>query len=126
MSLPAPLRRFIPFALVFSTVLASVCAALALRSISRFDNIALYAMALAIGVAFAANVFRVMVWAIIHKRFAITYSYPLTALFFPIIAVISHIYDEPVSVLSWAGVAVIMIGVALMSVEGPATEPGDE
>lgn len=116
----SPTSRLMAFVLVFSTVIASVLAALALRAISRYGDIAFFAVALAVGIAFAANLYRVLVWSVIHKRFAITYSYPLTALFFPIIAVISHIYDEPVSLLSWVGVGVIVVGVALMSVEGPA------
>lgn len=118
----SPKSRLIAFALVLSTVIASVCAALALRSISRYGDIAVFGVALAVGIAFCANLYRVFVWAIIHKRFAITYSYPLTALFFPIIAVISHVYDEPVSLVSWIGVGVIVVGVALMSVETPAAD----
>ena len=55
-------------------------------------------------------------WLWVLARAQLSFAYPVLALSFPlVVAASSVIYGEPVSLLHWAGVAVIFLGVSLLA-----------
>lgn len=55
-------------------------------------------------------------WLHVLARTQLSYAYPILALTFPIIVALSSVlFAEPVSLVRWLGVGVIMIGVSLLA-----------
>jgi len=67
--------------------------------------------------AVALNALRFLVWGYTHRHYPLSRSYPLTALFFPCILLVSAWYGDPVGAMQIAGVGVIMLGLGLMNSE---------
>jgi len=64
-----------------------------------------------IGAVVVVSLARVAVWSIIHRRFALSRSYPLTALFFPLVALLSWWQGDRLPPMAIVGVAIITLGV---------------
>ncbi|MBA3447602.1 MAG: hypothetical protein H0T56_08320 [Pseudaminobacter sp.] len=69
------------------------------------------------------NVGRVIVWGWIHKRYSLARSYPLTAIFFPLIAITSWWQGEPITLQAVIGVVTITAGVVWYALFVPEGQP---
>lgn len=119
---PAPSNRRL-FALVLSTVLIQIVVAVLLKELAdRHGGGSWLWLAIILCMAMGLNALRFAVWGYTHKHYPLSRSYPLTALFFPCILVISVWYGDPASLQKIAGVLVIMAGIALMNMD--PTEDG--
>ncbi len=72
--------------------------------------------AFAVGFVIAVNIGRFLIWGWMHRRIDLSKSYPLTAMFFPMITVLSVIDGEMIRPVQWFGIALITIGVVWFSV----------
>lgn len=72
-----------------------------------------------IAVVIALNIGRFALWGWIHKRINLAKSYPLTALFFPLVAVLSYFRGEYINLTQWVGIALITIGVVWFTIFVP-------
>lgn len=72
-----------------------------------------------IGAVVLVNIGRIAVWSIIHRRFALSRSYPLTALFFPLVALMSWWHGDRLPPMAIVGVAIITLGVLWHAVMVP-------
>ena len=61
------------------------------------------------------NVLRLVVWRFAHKRFPLSTCYPITAMFFPLMFIISLAYNEPVNIQKVIGVLLIASGVGFLT-----------
>ena len=62
--------------------------------------------------ALGLNITKFLIWGYIHKNYNLTKSYPLTAIFFPIIFFIVYMKDEAeFSFTKIIGVSVILVGI---------------
>ena len=100
--------------LVLSTVLIQLLVAVILKELTGHDSTWLWT-AMVIGFAVGLNGLRFLIWAYTHRRYPLSLSYPLTALFFPCILGVSAIYGESISPQQVVAVAVIMTGIVLMN-----------
>lgn len=95
---------------VLVAVAMNLAAALLLdRAAAQPDRISLITAAL-LAIAMVVNAARFLVWRGIHRRFPFADVMPLTALFFPLIALISWVQGESMSWQSVAGIVLITAG----------------
>jgi len=73
---------------------------------------------LVLSIAVGLNGLRFLLWGYTHKHYPLSHSYPLTALFFPCILLISAWYGDPIRWTQATGVAAIMLGIGLMTWDG--------
>lgn len=104
-------------ALVLSTVVLQIVVAVLLKELAdaapRSTLVLLGALALAVGL----NGVRFLLWGYTHRHYPLSRSYPLVALFFPCILLLSAWYGEPVDWNQVVGVVAIMLGVGLLNQE---------
>lgn len=72
----------------------------------------------AIGAAIALNVLRFLLWGVAHKRFPLSRTYPLTALFFPLLLLLSFLQGDSIGVVEIAGTMLITGGVVMVGMRG--------
>ncbi len=103
-------------ALVLSTVLIQIVVAVLLKELADAKGGgSAVVFILVVAAAFGLNGLRFVVWGYTHKHYPLSHSYPLTALFFPCILLISTFYGDRVGWMQVAGVATILIGLAMMT-----------
>lgn len=112
-----PHGRGTMIALVLATVLIQIAVAVLLKELAdaRQGWQAWFVLILALAVGL--NGVRFVIWGYTHRHYPLSHSYPLTALFFPCILLLSSWYGEPIGWQKIAGVAVIMLGLGLMTWE---------
>lgn len=108
--------RLLLVVLVLSTVIIQLVVAVLLKELAdaRGGATLLWPL-LVMGLAIGLNALRFFVWGYTHRHYPLSHSYPLTALFFPCILLLSAWYGDPVTNSELAGVTVIMAGIVLMN-----------
>lgn len=71
-----------------------------------------------IGTAIALQGVRFLLWGYAHRRYPLSHTYPMTALFFPFILLISYLRGDSVGAWQLVGTFIIALGVGLMSIDG--------
>lgn len=69
-----------------------------------------------VGLVVAVNIGRFLLWGWMHKRIDLSKSYPLTAMFFPLVALLSVFSGETIDPIQWFGITLITVGVVWFSV----------
>ena len=111
-------------ALVLATVVLQLAVAVLLKELADAAPRSALALLVVLGLAVGLNGLRFLLWGYTHKHYPLSRSYPLVALFFPCILLLSLWYGEPVGWMQVAGVAAIMAGVALLNQEDPDAPTG--
>ena len=109
------IRRLMPIALVSITVALQLVAAWVLGYAAQIERQTIIIAATAIGVAIGLHAIRFVVWGYAHRRFPLSHTYPLTALFFPFVLVLSYLQGDDVGPAKIIGVALITFGVGLLA-----------
>lgn len=104
-----------PLIAVLGTVILGVLSALSLDYLSDLSKPSSMILAIGYVIVLAINAGRLLVWNHIHKLYPLSMSYPLTAIFFPIILFIAHLQGEKTTFIQWLGVTIIMVGVCILS-----------
>lgn len=99
-----------PLALVMATIVLQLAAAWVLAGVATSRREAVLLAIGAIAASIALNLLRFFLWRIIHQRYPLSHSYPLTALFFPCILALSWLRGDPVSLPQVAGTLLITAG----------------
>lgn len=106
-----------PYLLVSSTVLLQLAAAWVLDTAAGHPSARGWAIAaVAIAVALVLNVGRFVIWGYTHRHFPLSFTYPLTALFFPCILLLSYFQGTRIGGMEILGTALITIGAVVMGV----------
>lgn len=113
----APRHPMVLVALVLSTVVLQLLVAVLLKELADAAPRPGLALAMVLALAVGLNGLRFLLWGYTHKHYALSRSYPLVALFFPCILLLSLWYGEPVGWMQVVGVAAIMAGVVLLNQE---------
>lgn len=106
---------FVAVAAVFLVVCLNLLGAWVLDKATEFGTFSFLAL-IFIGLVISINVGRFILWGWMHKRIDLSKSYPLTAMFFPGVALLSTFEGETISVTQWAGISLITVGVIWLSV----------
>lgn len=75
-------------------------------------------LAVVLAVVLALNFGRFMVWNAIHKRYPVSFAYPLSALFFPAVVALAWLMGEQVGPWQIAGASLVMTGTAMIVLSG--------
>lgn len=101
---------------IFIIVSISISTALILDYIQNL-NMNFFSFYVLAGVIFVLglNVFKFIVWNFLHKRYDLSTTYPMTAIYFPLIYIISVVKGEIiVDIFSLLAISFIFIGVYLI------------
>lgn len=103
-------------ALVLSTVLIQIVVAILLKQLADSSLRSHWLVAGIIAAAAGLNGIRFLVWGYTNKHYPLSSSYPLTALFFPCILLVSAAYGEPIA---WGKVGAVLVIVAGLTLTTP-------
>lgn len=104
-------------ALVLMTVVIGVASALILESLARMTEVVVLHLLLGISVVLMLNGARFWVWVEVHRAYPLTASYPLTALYFPLIMLSAVVLGEEVTAQQTIGSVLVALGVAINASE---------
>ncbi len=68
-----------------------------------------------LAVAVVVNAARFLLWRVAHRRYRFADVMPLTALFFPLVGLVSWLKGEPMSWRSVSGIALITVGAWMLA-----------
>lgn len=75
-------------------------------------------IALGIGAVVVLNLLRILVWGAAHRRYRLSRTFPLSALFFPAMLLLTLAYGEDVGVQQVAGAVLITCGASWLTWQG--------
>lgn len=102
--------------LVFSTVLVTLLTAILLNYGAKQASLMSYTGIIIVGIVVTINFIKFIVWGKIYKKYDLSESYPLIALFFPLIYFVAIIKSEAnLEILKVVGVLFIFIGIWVMN-----------
>lgn len=109
-------------ALVLSTVAIQLFVAALMKELAmRTASHAWIALILFAAIAF--NALRFAIWGYTHRQYPISHSYPLSAMFFPLVVLMAWAYGENVTGMNVTGSALITAGVVLCLFGKPDEAP---
>lgn len=115
--------RMAPYVLVSSTVVLQLAAAWVLDTAAGLrPPTGSTVAAAAIAVAIVLNIGRFIIWGYTHRHFPLSQTYPLTALFFPCILLLSYAQGETTGIFEIAGTTLITAGAIVMGMRKHAIE----
>lgn len=103
--------------IVTLTVLLQLVGAALLKQASLSVRLGLLLPVIFILAAFGVQGLRFLLWGYAHKRWPLSLTYPLTAVFFPLLIALAAVYGEPVKAQQWLGGLCITAGVAWLSLQ---------
>lgn len=103
--------------LVFSTVLLTILSAYLLNYYAKSnysDNFLLFVFIVI--VVLLINIIKFLLWGNIHKKYLLSDSYPITAIFFPLIYIIAIFNGETqMEIKKTFGIVLILFGIYLVN-----------
>lgn len=110
-----------PVFIVGATVVLQLIAAYILdEAASRQSGFGIVAL-VAIGSAIALHGLRFALWGYAHRHYPLSHTYPMAAMFFPVILLISYLQGDPIGAWELAGTFIIAVGVGLMAIDDGRT-----
>ena len=97
------------------TVLLQLGAAALLKQAALVAPRGLWIPALLIGMALGIHALRFLLWGYVHRRWPLSHTYPMTAVFFPLIIVMAAAYGDPIHLNQVLGGLLIAGGVAWLT-----------
>lgn len=105
-----------PLVVVTATVLLGLVSAVLLKEASSDPNVSWLMLSLIILAVFFVNGLKFILWGIAHRNHPISSTYLINSLFFPLIFIVSHLfYGEQVTFQKMVGIALIVVGVAVIT-----------
>ena len=101
--------------MVTLTVLLQLVAAALLKRAAAVAPMGLLVPALLIGVTLGIHALRFLLWGYVHRRWPLSHTYPMTAVFFPLILIMAAAYGEPIHLNQVLGGLLIAGGVAWLT-----------
>jgi drug/metabolite transporter (DMT)-like permease len=103
------------------TVLLQLVAAALLKHAALVAPGGLLLPAALIAVAITIHALRFVLWGYAHKRWPLSVTYPMTAVFFPIVIAMAAWYGENIRAGQLVGSACITLGVLWLTLQGQDT-----
>ncbi|HEY1772879.1 MAG TPA: hypothetical protein VGM47_04195 [Gammaproteobacteria bacterium] len=101
--------------MVTLTVLLQLVAAALLKRAAVVAPMGLLLPAFLIGVTLGIHGLRFLLWGYVHKRWPLSHTYPMTAVFFPLVIIMAAAYGEPIHLNQALGGLLIAGGVAWLT-----------
>ena len=102
--------------LVFSVVLVTLATAMLLDYGAKQNNLLSLSSFLIVTIVIIINFAKFKVWGIIYKRFHLSESYPLVALFFPLVYAVSIYNGEAkLEANKVIGIVLILFGIFILN-----------
>lgn len=105
-------------AVVTVTVLLQLTGAALLKQATLAVHLGLLITAIFIAAAFGVQGARFLLWGYAHRRWPLSVTYPMTAIFFPLLIALAMLYGEQVAPHQWLGGLLITAGVAWITFKG--------
>lgn len=97
------------------TVLLQLVAAALLKQAAVDSRLGYLLPAVLIGLALGVHAVRFVLWGYAHRRWPLSMTYPMTAVFFPMIIVMALAYGEPIHATQAVGALLVAAGVAWLT-----------
>jgi len=108
-----------PLLVMLLAVALQVAGATVLKTLADgADRASLSLAALGIGVVVVLNLLRIVVWGAAHRRYPLSRTFPLSALFFPAMLLLALAYGEEPGVRQVAGALLITGGASWLTWQG--------
>jgi drug/metabolite transporter (DMT)-like permease len=104
-------------AMVTLTVLLQLVAAALLKRAAVAAPLGLLLPAVLIAVTLGIHAVRFLLWGYVHRRWPLSHTYPMTAVFFPLILIMAAAYGEPIHLNQVLGGLLIAGGVAWLTLK---------
>jgi len=109
-------QNALKYLLVGSTVILNIAGALVMDYAAEIEYPVLLDLFVITCIIIAFNAWRIMVWSFVHKRFELSKSYPIIAIAFPIMLLISVYQGESsFNTQNISGSLLIISGLLLLS-----------
>ena len=101
---------------IFIIIGISVATALVLDYMKQMDlNFFSFYMLVGLFIVFGLNIFKFIIWNFLHKKYDLSSTYPMTAMYFPIIYIIAIYKNEiNIDIVSFLAICFIFGGVYLI------------
>ena len=101
--------------IVTLTVLLQLVAAALLKQAALIAAAGLFLALALVAVAIGIHGLRFLLWGYAHRRWPLSHTYPLTAIFFPIVVGMAVLYGEQIRAPQVLGSLLIGLGVAWLT-----------
>ena len=113
----------IPLALTLLTVIIGVISAVTLKFMSQDLTFSIFDLILMYGLVLGLNATRFLLWGFLHKNYPLSFVFPLSAIFFPVILIIDiSTYGEQITLSKLLGVILILLGVLILTNEESSSD----
>jgi len=97
--------------IVLFSVLLNVCTSIILKTTADQGAANVIIVGVGIGGAFLLNGLRFLAWGFANKRYRLSFTYPITSVYFPLMLAVTYAYHEPVHTTQIIGTILIFLGV---------------
>ncbi|HET7396343.1 MAG TPA: hypothetical protein VFK12_07875 [Gammaproteobacteria bacterium] len=104
-------------AVVTATVLLQLLGAILLKQATRTVNMGFIFPVVFIAIAFGVQGMRFLLWGYAHRRWPLSVTYPMSAVFFPLLIAVAALYGEKIAVGQWLGGLFITAGVMWLTIQ---------
>jgi multidrug transporter EmrE-like cation transporter len=104
-----------PLLVVTVAVVLQIAGAIVLKSLADRAPVAPALLLAGIGVVAFLNGLRFLAWGFAHRRYPLSTTYPLAAVFFPLMLAVAYLYGDPVRLPQWLGTGLITAGVVWLT-----------
>ena len=116
-------KIMIPLALTLLTVIIGVISAVTLKFMSQDLTFSIFDLILMYGLVLGLNATRFLLWGFLHKNYPLSFVFPLSAIFFPVILIIDiSTYGEQITLSKLLGVILILLGVLILTNEESSSD----
>lgn len=106
--------------MVTAAVLLQVGCAVILKTLADRTDVTLALLGAGIGAVALLNGLRFVMWGVVHRRYPLSISYPLSGVFFPLMLGVAYLYGDPIHITQVAGTLLISSGVVWLTVKTQA------
>ncbi|MDH3687374.1 MAG: hypothetical protein OEP95_14170 [Myxococcales bacterium] len=108
-----------PLLVMLLAVGLQVAGAIVLKTLAdRVDHASVAMAGLGIGAVVALNLLRIGVWGAAHRRYPLSRTFPLSALFFPAMLLLAVVYGEEPGARQMVGAVLITAGASWLTWQG--------
>lgn len=120
-------KIMIPLALTLLTVIIGVISAVTLKFMSQDLAFSIFDLILMYGLVLGLNATRLLLWGLLHKKYPLSFVFPLSAIFFPVILIVDiSTYGEQITLSKLLGVILILLGVLILTNEESSSDQRHE
>lgn len=110
-------KNILAVVVVVASVVMNVASGIVLKEMATRPQLSLTQQGLLTLVVVVLMFMAFKLWGFAHKHYPISFTYPLSCIFFPIILLVSFFYGDPISLSKIIGTILVTIGVLWLSLK---------